>query len=131
MAKTKVKDFNKKLQDIISQYGEEVKENVEEITTAVGRAAAKELREKSKETFGGSGAYAKGWTSKAENNRFGTTSTVYNKDRYQLAHLLEHGHANRTGGRTGGKEKTEGRPHIKPVEDKVIKQYEKELKDKL
>ena len=52
------------------------------------------------------GRYAKSWaTKKTKENSHSLEMTVHSKDRYQIAHLLEHGHAKR-----GGK------PHIAPAE---------------
>ena len=57
------------------------------------------------------GAYAKSWTSKkTEENSTSVQYTVYSKNKYQLAHLLENGHALRNGGRT------KAYPHIAPAE---------------
>lgn len=57
------------------------------------------------------GNYAKSWkTKKVKESSHSLEMTVHSKNRYQIAHLLEHGHAKRGGGRVSGK------PHIAPAE---------------
>lgn len=74
-----------------------------------------------------SGRYKKSWTTKkVKENSHSLEITVHSKDRYQIAHLLEHGHAKRNGGRVAGK------PHIAPAEENgadLLESFiEKELK---
>jgi len=58
------------------------------------------------------GAYAKSWASKkTEETSTSVQYTVHSRNRYQLAHLLENGHALRSGGRT------KAQPHIAPAEE--------------
>ena len=73
-----------------------------------------------------SGAYAKSWTTKTTKETSNQLEiTVHSKNRYQLAHLLEHGHAKRGGGRVAGK------PHIAPAESKAISEMEREIEKAL
>ena len=65
------------------------------------------------------GAYAKSWTAKkTKENSHSLEMTVHSKNRYQLAHLLEKGHAKRGGGRVSGK------PHIAPAEENGVQLLE-------
>lgn len=68
------------------------------------------------------GTYAKSWSVK--NTRETSNSlevTVHSKNRYQLAHLLEFGHAKRGGGRVAGK------AHIAPAEQRAVETLEQEI----
>ena len=57
------------------------------------------------------GHYRSSWVAtKQEESSQSLQMVVHSKDRYQLAHLLENGHAKRGGGRVAG------RPHIAPAE---------------
>ena len=72
------------------------------------------------------GAYAKSWTAKkTKENSHSLEMTVHSKNRYQLAHLLEKGHAKRGGGRVSGK------PHIAPAEEKGVQLFEKLIEEAL
>ena len=124
MAKTSIDKLGASIEKILAEYGDELQENIDEITVKVGKAGVTALRNQSKQNFGGTGTYAKGWRSEVDRTRLGTTVTLYNQTP-GLPHLLEHGHAKRTGGRV------EGKPHIAPVESKLIKQSETEVLNNL
>ena len=65
------------------------------------------------------GAYSKSWTAKkTKENSHSLEMIVHSKNRYQLAHLLEKGHAKRGGGRVSGK------PHIAPAEENGVQLLE-------
>lgn len=99
---------------------------VAEAVKKVARAGAKALRAESKRVFpNGTGRYAKGWTSTVDTKKRSAQGIIYNKDVPGLPHLLEHGHANRGGGRTPG------RVHIKTIEDQVAKGFEEEVRREL
>lgn len=113
------------VEKILNEYGENVQQNLGTIVKELSKKGSSTLRSQARGTFGGTGKYAKGWTSQAQTGRMSAQGTIYNKDVPGLPHLLEHGHANRGGGRTPG------RVHIKTVEDALIKEFEQKVKSKL
>ena len=73
-----------------------------------------------------SGDYAKSWrVKKTKETSSSLEMTVYSKNKYQLAHLLENGHATRNGGRVSA------RPHIAPAEKKGVEKLQKEIERSL
>ena len=103
MAKTCTIDgLDAAIMDVLNEYEELTVQTVREATQKVAKEGVKALRSNSRGSFGGTGKYARGWTTTSEGGRFDTMVTIHN-NLPGLPHLLEHGHANRGGGRTGGR----------------------------
>ena len=102
---------------LLSEYETEIVKNADACGKVVANAAAKELRQTSPKR---TGKYAKSWGVTREAGGFGENARyiVHNKKRYRLTHLLEHGHVTANGKRT-----------IKPVEEQVIREYEKQVRE--
>ena len=127
---TPLDQLNKAIGDILSDYGEEITENVAEVAINLGKAGVRTLKRESRSKLNvKTGKYAKGWKMQTEQGRMSTKVTIYN-DHYSLPHLLEHGHVIRNGtGRVYGEVK--GREHIEPVADELVETFEREVLDKL
>lgn len=104
----------------LEEYAGEVTAGTKEAVKEVTKAGAKAVKQASKKAFGGTGEYAKSWTYKVETDRVGATGVIYSK-RPGLPHLLENGHTLRNGAFWQGK------PHIKPVEEQIEKDFEDEV----
>ena len=94
--------------ECLNDYADVSTEGMKKAVRKAGNTVKKEISANApKDT----GAYAKSWAVKnTKENAHSLEVTVYSKNRYQLAHLLEHGHAKRGGGRT------RSFPHIAPGE---------------
>lgn len=96
-------------------YANQTDETVQAIAEKVANDGAELLKVESPKN---TGDYAKSWRVKKVNKKF----VVHNKDHYRLTHLLEKSYALRNGGRSTAQ------PHIKPTEQKVIVDFESELR---
>ena len=123
--KTSLEKLDAAIAKVLQEYADDVGQNVDAIAVQMAQKGAASLRAASKSSFGGTGRYAKGWTTTTERSRTGTLATIHNAQTPGLPHLLEHGHANRGGGRTPG------RAHIAPVESALVDAFEREVKAKL
>lgn len=116
------------VKDILDEYNNSVSQNLSAIVKKVTQTGAKALKSESQSTFGTvkkrKRKYADTWTTKYEEGRLSKQGTIYNTQA-GLPHLLENGHAKIDGGRV------DGRAHIKPVEEELIRLYESEVLSKL
>ncbi len=94
----------------------------DKVKAAVKKAGTTVRKEISSTAPRRSGKYADSWRSKttAESST-SMQVTVYSPSRYMLAHLLEHGHALRNGGRA------RAFPHIAPAEEAGEKQLTQDI----
>ena len=106
---TSIDDLASEVMSELSEYAEladsAMKKAVRKTATAVKKEISTNAPKKS-------GRYKESWTAKkTKENSHTLEMTVHSKDRYQIAHLLEHGHAMRGGGLV------DAIPHIAPAEE--------------
>ena len=96
----------------LNDYAEATSDGVKSAVTKAAKVVKTEIQAGAPTR---TGAYKKSWATKntAESSNK-LEITVYSRNRYQLAHLLEHGHAKRGGGRVAA------RPHIASAEQSGI-----------
>lgn len=109
-----VNNLSNEIANALQEYTTEVEEGLEKAKKTEAQAGARKLRRISPKK---TGEYARGWSAR----KMGTGYVIHNRTRWMLAHLLEKGYAKVGGGRVPG------RPHIRPVEEEVIRNYEKRV----
>ena len=107
----------------LTEYADLAAEELKAAVKDAGKYAKDEIKATAPRD---TGKYAKSWASKTtKKSSNGITVVVHSTNRYQLAHLLEFGHAKRGGGRV------EGKAHIASAEEKAIKKLEADIERKL
>mgnify|MGYP001137387958 FL=1 len=111
-----IDDLADTIQRILDGYQEDLVKGINEAGQEAAEECKKILRQNSPKRFG---RYARSWSVKETPGRPGEPMryTVYNKKYYSLTHLLEKGHAKRSGGRVPAQ------VHIAPAEEVTKKKF--------
>ena len=103
----------------LQEYADLATDDLKKAVKKVGDEAKKDIQNNAPVK---TGAYKKSWTVKTTKETSNAMEVVvHSKNRYQLAHLLEFGHAKRGGGRT------KAIPHIAPAEQRAAELLEREV----
>jgi hypothetical protein len=107
----------------LTEYADLATEDMKVAVRKAGNTVRNEIKETAPKN---TGAYAKSWSVKTERETSSSLHLiVHSRNRYQLAHLLEFGHAKRGGGRVAAQ------PHIAPAEEKGVGELEKSIERSL
>ena len=112
--KIKIDELADAVAEQLEEYNKLSAEVVKKAVTKAGNSVKKDIGANAPVK---TGKYAKSWrTKKTKETSTELEVTVYSPTRYMLAHLLEHGHAKRNGGRV------RAIPHIAPAEEAAEEQ---------
>ena len=107
------------INDILTDYAKTTTDGVKKAVAETGKEVQADIKSSAPVK---SGKYAKSWSVKnTKENSHALEVTVYSRNRYQMAHLLEFGHAKRGGGRT------RAISHIAPAEERGIRTLEEKI----
>ena len=113
--------LSKEIMKTLEGYEDDISDIVEKDANEVAKEALVAIKQESPK--GSTGEYSKGWKIKKIKKVKNMYSVkLYNKDHYQLTHILEFGHTTADGGHT------EAQPHIRPVEQEYSKKLENKLR---
>lgn len=109
----------------MSEYADLSNEVMKECVTETSKSVKKEIQENAPVR---TGKYKKSWAAKkVKENANSLVMVVHSRDRYQISHLLEHGHAKRGGGRVAAI------PHVAPAEqrgaEELVSRIERGFRD--
>lgn len=117
--KVSIGNFSSEIMRQLDEYKDLTTDGVKAAVKKAGITVRKEIKATAPSN---TGAYAKSWSVKTTRETSNALEvTVHSRNRYQLAHLLEFGHATRNGGRVPAQ------PHIAAAEEMGIKELETEI----
>lgn len=116
-----IEKLGKAVAQIVDEYKREAVDDTKTLVRKTANKGLQALRGTSSSVI--SSRYAKGWHVTVFEERLNTSAVIYHET--GLPHLLEFGHALVNGGRTQPK------PHIKPVEEKLVEDFVREMEKTL
>ena len=120
MANVQIDNLASEVMKGLMEYKDLVTSDMKVAVRKAGRSVKKDIQANAPKK---TGAYSKSWkVSTTKETSESLELTVHSQRKYQLAHLLEKGHAKRGGGRT------QAVPHIAPAEESAVKQLESDIK---
>ncbi len=114
-----IDDLADEIMEGLMEYADLATDTVKKAVKKAGNTVKKEIQATAPSD---TGKYKKSFkVTKRKETSNALEVTVHSKDRYQLTHLLEKGHAKRGGGRVSAI------PHIAPAEEKGIRKLTEEI----
>lgn len=121
MSKTGVDNLSNRIIKELKTYAKVTTGKVKEAVKNVSKTVKEDIENTAPKH---TGKYAKSWAVKTLNETGSRlVLVVHSRNKYQLTHLLEYGHAKRGGGRV------EARAHIAEAESKAVRSFEKEIEE--
>ena len=109
--KVRIEQLAQAVNEQMQEYAALSADVVKKAVKKAGNSVKKDIAETAPQR---TGRYAQSWkTKKTKETSQELEVTVYSPSRYRIAHLLEHGHAKRGGGRV------RAYPHILPAQEKA------------
>ena len=120
--KVSIDEMASTINEMLEDYAKLATDSMKEAATKSAKTVRKEISANAPRR---TGKYAKSWRTKTTKEDSHTLKITVHSSKPGLPHLLEHGHAKRSGGRTAAQE------HIAPAEQKGIDQLEKDIERSL
>lgn len=118
-----IDEMSDAIMDELEKYKDLAADDLKDAVKETAKTVRKEIQANAPVDMG---KYKKSWSVKnMHEDAESIDLVVHSRNRYQIAHLLEHGHAKRGGGRVAA------RPHIAAAEEKSEEQLVETIKQKL
>ena len=118
MSSVDIDDLADAITEEVKKYTDDVSEAIEEEVKETSKKVRKEAKDNSPEQ---TGEYKKGWRRKRRSRGGEISYFVHNKNKPQLVHLLEYGHALQYGGSVSAI------PHLRPAYDNNIEEMQRNI----